>query len=127
MKNIKQIYIVDDEPLLTRMLTDYLNEKDPDLNITSFPTGEECLKKIDANPDFIILDYHLNSREQNASNGIDILKTIREQNKTLPVVILSSQESYSTAAHTIQHGAIHYVIKGEDAFNEIYSLIQANT
>ncbi|MEZ4994009.1 MAG: response regulator [Saprospiraceae bacterium] len=121
-----EIFIVDDEPLLTEMLTDYLQEQDSSLAITSFPTGEACLSCLDQDPDLVILDYYLNSKEREAADGIDILKAIKRKNKALPVVMLSSQQSYSTAVKTIGHGAIHYVIKGQDAFHEIYELIKAN-
>ena len=125
-KSQSEIFIVDDELLLTEMLNDYLKEQDSTLLVKSFPTGEACLKCLDQNPDLVVLDYHLNSKEREAANGIDILKAIKDKNKTLPVVMLSSQEKYSTAAQTIKHGAIHYVIKGKDAFEEIYKLIKAN-
>ena len=121
-----KIFIVDDEPLLTEMLSDYLSEHAANLSIKSFPTGESCLQHLDEKPDLVVLDYYLNSREKDAANGIDILKAIKEYNKVLPVVMLSSQKSYGTAAHTIMYGAVHYVIKGQDAFQEIYELIKAN-
>jgi two-component system OmpR family response regulator len=121
-----KIFIVDDEPLLTEMLSDYLKEKDSSLDVQSFPTGETCLDSLDQNPDLVVLDYYLNSKEKKAANGIDILKAIKSKNKALPVVMLSSQKSYSTAAQTIGYGAIHYVIKGQAAFDEIYQLIKAN-
>jgi len=126
IKENAKIFIVDDEPLLSEMLSDYLLEQNPGFNIKSFPTGESCLKNLYANPDAVILDYYLNSREKNALNGIDILKEIKKKQKALPVIMLSSQERYSIAAHTIAYGAVHYVIKGKDAFNEIYELIKAN-
>ncbi len=121
-----KIFIVDDEPLLTEMLTDYLHEQDSNLELKSFPTGEACVQSLEAEPDLVVLDYYLNSKEKEAANGIDILKTIKSKNKALPVVMLSSQKSYSTAMQTIGYGAIHYVIKGQDAFDEIYQLIKAN-
>ena len=121
-----KIFIVDDEPLLSEMLTDYLMEQNPGLIIESFLTGEACLKNLFENPDAVILDYYLNSREKDALNGIDILKEIKKRHKTLPVIMLSSQKSYSIATQTIMYGAVHYVIKGKDAFNEIYELIKAN-
>jgi DNA-binding NarL/FixJ family response regulator len=121
-----KIFIVDDEPLLTEMLGDYLTEQAPELEVRSFPTGEACLERLDQNPDLVILDYYLNAREKDAANGIDILKAIKSRNKALPVVMLSSQKSYGTAAHTIKYGAIHYVVKGKDAFQEIFELIKAN-
>jgi DNA-binding NarL/FixJ family response regulator len=120
------IFIVDDEPLLNEMLSDYLTERSPEFNIQSFPTGEDCLQNLEKNPDIVILDYYLNSKEKNAANGIDILKEIKKQNSHIPVIMLSSQKSYGTAAQTIMYGAVHYVIKGQDAFEEIYQLIKAN-
>ncbi len=122
-----KVFIVDDEPLLSEMLTDYLKNQDPNLEIVSFPTGEACLSALDTHPDIVVLDYYLNSREKNAANGLDILKELKKKNKALPVIMLSSQESYSTAGQTIMFGAIHYVIKGSDAFQEIFDLINANS
>ncbi|WP_367391980.1 response regulator [Lewinella sp. LCG006] len=124
--DIRLIYIVDDEPLLTDMLCDYLSDLDDRLLIRPFATGEACLAAMNERPSLIILDYYLNSREKDAANGIDILRKIKDHNKTLPVVMLSSQKNYGTAARTIQYGAVHYVIKGQDAFAEIYELIKAN-
>jgi two-component system OmpR family response regulator len=126
-KQAANIFIVDDEPLLTTMLSDYLKEKDADLAIHAFSTGEACMANLDEKPDLVVLDYYLNSKEKSAANGIDILKKLREQNKSLPVIMLSSQKSYGTAAQTIMHGATHYVVKGQDAFDEIFELIKANT
>jgi len=121
-----KVFIVDDEPLLSEMLSDYLLNNQPNLAITSFLTGEECLKKLYENPDVIILDFHLNSKVMDAANGIDILKEIKQKNKTVPVIMLSSQESYTKAVQTIGLGAIHYVIKGKDAFEEIQKIIEVN-
>ena len=124
-KNNSTIFIVDDEPLLTEMLTDYLKQQYEGFQIKSFPTGEACLLCLEEKPDAVILDYYLNSKEKDAANGIDILKEIKKRNKTLPVIMLSSQKSYGTATKTIMYGAVHYVIKGQDAFEEIYQLIKA--
>ncbi len=125
-KKNPKIFIVDDEPLLAEMLTDYLQTQDENLELESFPTGEACVQSLEAGPDLVVLDYYLNSKEKEAANGIDILKIIRNKNKALPVVMLSSQKSHTTAMQTIGYGAIHYVIKGQDAFDEIYQLIKAN-
>ena len=95
-------------------------------NIRSFPTGESCLQSLDEQPDIVVLDYYLNSKEKTAANGIDILKEIKKQNKALPVIMLSSQKSYATASQTVMYGAMHYVVKGQDAFDEIFQLIKAN-
>ncbi|WP_373551413.1 response regulator [Haliscomenobacter sp.] len=126
IKSNPKIFIVDDELLLSEMLTDYLKDQYEGFQITSFSTGEACLQSLDEQPDVIVLDYYLNSKERDAANGIDILKQIKKRKRALPVIMLSSQESYGTAAQTIMYGAVHYVIKGQDAFKEIFELIKAN-
>ena len=40
--------------------------------------------------------------------------------------MLSSQKSYTKAAQTIGFGAINYVMKGQEAFEEIQKLVVAN-
>jgi DNA-binding NtrC family response regulator len=126
IKSNPKIFIVDDEILLSEMLTDYLKDQYEGFQIKSFSTGEACLQSLDEQPDVVVLDYYLNSKERDAANGIDILKQIKKRNRALPVIMLSSQESYGTAAQTILYGAVHYVIKGQDAFKEIFELIKAN-
>ena len=125
-KKNPSIFIGDDEPLLSEMLTDYLMEQYEGFQIKSFPTGEACLLCLDEQPDAVILDYYLNSKEKDAANGMDILKEIKKRNKALPVVMLSSQKSYGTAIKSIMYGAVYYVIKGQDAFDEIFQVIKAN-
>jgi two-component system, OmpR family, response regulator len=125
--NKPKVFIVDDEPLLSEMLTDYLLGHNPNLVIRSFLTGEACLKNLYEKPAIVILDYHLNSRELDAANGLEILKEIKRKYKTTPVIMLSSQESYSKASQTIGYGAIHYVIKGQEAFEKIQKLIEENS
>jgi len=125
MKKIK-LFIVDDDVLLTEMLVDYLQDAFPYFNIRSFATGEECLQHLDESPDIVVLDYYLNSREKEAANGIDILKEIKNLDKSLPVVMLSSQKNFSVAAQSIQYGAVHYVVKGQKAFGEVRQIISAN-
>ncbi|MBL0071704.1 MAG: response regulator [Bacteroidetes bacterium] len=97
----KKIFIVDDDSMLTEALKDYLTRKVAH-NVTSFLTGEDCLKKLAETPDVIILDYYLNTVQKDAANGIEILQAIRKHYPNIRVIMLSSQERYSIAMKTIQ-------------------------
>jgi DNA-binding NarL/FixJ family response regulator len=118
----RKIFIVDDDPLLSEALKDYLSRQVPH-DITIFKTGEECLRNMKATPEIIILDYNLNSLERTAANGMEILHSIKHMYPSVHVIMLSSQERYSIALKTIQEGAEQYVIKGKDAFEEIDRMI----
>lgn len=124
--SVKNIFIVDDEPLLLELLTDYLREQFPGHQLHTFSTGESAIESMSLDPDLLILDYYLNSRELSAADGLDILKRVKKTKPNIPVVMLSSQPNYGVAAQTIAHGAIHYVMKGESAFQEVADLVKAN-
>ena len=118
----KKIFIVDDDEMLTMALSDYLTrEVNHDIHI--YHTGEEVVKHLSLNPDVVILDFYLNTVEKDAANGLEILGAIRKHLPNTRFIMLSSQESYTKAAQTIQSGAEQYVIKGEDAFEKIAQLI----
>lgn len=119
----KRIFIVDDDLMLSEALSDYLTREVPH-QISLFPTGEECLKHIEEQPDVLVLDYYLNTIEKNAANGMEILKTIKQNYPKINIIMLSSQEAYSIAVKTIQKGAEQYVIKDKDAFQKITALIK---
>ena len=111
----KKIFIVDDDEMLTEALSDYLTRSVAH-NISVFSTGEDFIQHISENPDVVILDYYLNTVHKDAANGLEVLESIKEYLTSTRVIMLSSQESYVTAAKTIQKGALQYVIKDENAF-----------
>ena len=118
----KKIFIVDDDEMLTTALSDYLT-RDVKHTIRVFHTGEELMKSLDERPDILILDYYLNAVDANAADGLHVLQTIRKHLPDTRFIMLSGMDSYTKASQTIQHGAEHFVLKGENAFEEIAKLI----
>ncbi|CAN5519601.1 hypothetical protein BH10BAC3_BH10BAC3_40120 [soil metagenome] len=122
----KNIFIVDDDEMLSTALEDFLTRKTPH-NITTFGTGEACLAQLSKQPDVIILDYYLNTVSRDAANGMEILQIIKKNYPGIHVIMLSSQERYGVALQSIQKGAEQYVIKDENAFGEIEKMIMEMT
>ena len=118
----KKIFIVDDDPMTSEALLDYLT-RTVSHRVRLFDTGEECLKHLSEAPDVIILDYFLNSVKKEAADGMKILKLIKKVYPQVHIIMLSSQERYAVAMQTIQQGAEQYVIKDNDAFEKIASMI----
>ena len=106
----KKIFIVDDDEMLSMALEDYLTRKIPH-QVHIFSTGEECLEHLVDEPDIVILDYNLNSVFKDAANGMKILEAIKKEDRSIRVIMLSSQEAYGTALQTITKGATEYIIK----------------
>jgi two-component system OmpR family response regulator len=118
----KNVFIVDDDPMTAEALRDYLSTESLHL-VSLFNTGESCLPNLSQNPDFVILDYHLNSVEKQAANGFEILQYIKKNHPHIRIIMLSSQAHYAVALQTLKSGAENYVIKDLKSFEEILRLI----
>jgi two-component system OmpR family response regulator len=123
-KVVKKVFVVDDDDMMAMALEDYLTRNTLH-EIHLFTTGEECIKNLRLQPDIIILDYNLNSVQKEAANGMKILEAIKKLNRDIPVILFSSQDAYSVALQSINRGATQYVIKDENAFENIVAICNA--
>jgi DNA-binding NarL/FixJ family response regulator len=119
-----KLFLVDDDALFLKNLEiEFL--ANADFIIETYLTGELCLDNLDKNPDIIILDYHLDGIDRNAMNGIETLDKIKQIDKTIPVVMLSSQDKIEVAIECMHHKAFDYVVKSETAFMRLQKIIDS--
>ncbi len=110
-----RIFLVDDDVLFLKSLELEFIEKDK-YEVITFNTGEACIKGLFLDPDIIVLDYHLDGIVKGAMNGLDTLDKIKQYNKDLTVIMLSSQDKIEIAVNCMHHQAYDYVVKSETAF-----------
>ena len=108
-----KIFLVEDNELFANMLAESLRNQHG-FSIELFPTGEEMLKKIQQNPDVVLLDYQLNSHELKSMNGGQVLKKIHTYNDKIDVVMISSFDDLENAVNLLKQGAIDYICKDTD-------------
>jgi two-component system OmpR family response regulator len=119
-----QIYLVDDDALFLKSLEiDFIHQGK--YKIKTFATGEECIRHLSTDCNFVILDYHLDGIDIHAMNGIDTLDKIKEYNYNIPVIMLSSQDKIEVAIDCMHHKASDYVVKSETAFFRLNSIIES--
>lgn len=116
------LFIVDDEPIQNEMLKDYLEDRYL-YKVKMYESGEAALADMDLHPEIVVLDYHLNSTDPSALNGIEVLKKIKDQHPDTQVIMLSGQDKISVATDTMKFGAYDYVVKGESSFARVENII----
>lgn len=126
-----EISIVDDDSFYSERLIRYLGNiiktnqfEDYNFEFISYPTGEEFIENSNNKTDILILDYYLDSLNENAQNGLNILKQIKKFNEKTVIIILSSQKEIVTTAELLQNGASYYVVKNNNSFMRIGDLFQ---
>lgn len=115
-------FLVDDDELFLKSLEIEFSENTKS-EVRTFGTGEECVKNLSLNPDIIILDYHLNSVDKEAMNGLETLDIIKSINNQIPVIMLSSQDRIDVAVNCMKHQAFDYIVKSETAFLRLQKAI----
>lgn len=118
----RYVFLVDDEPIQNEMLKDFLSERYT-YEIKIFESGEEAMTNMHLHPEIIVLDYHLNAHLNDAKNGVEILKDIKDQYPETQVIMLSGQDKIDVAIDTMKYGAFDYIVKGESAFSRIENVI----
>jgi len=104
----KQIFIVDDEESILKMLTHWCRNQ-WNYNVKTFVNGTDLLNSLNDNPDLVLLDIMLPD-----INGNDVLSRIKQKNSQLPVIMLSAQGSVEVALESIRLGAFDYFPKPID-------------
>jgi DNA-binding NarL/FixJ family response regulator len=104
-----RLLIVDDHPLFREGLRQII-ERDPELTVCGEASNAaEAVEAIPQfNPDLVIVDISLGG-----TSGIDLIKTIRNENEELPVLVVSMHEESLYAERALRAGAMGYIMKHE--------------
>ncbi|HLO61123.1 MAG TPA: response regulator [Bacteroidales bacterium] len=119
----KLIFFVDDDKMMLNLM-EYTFKCREGFDVKSFFSGEECLENLGLQPSLIVLDYYLGEGESRAMSGLDTLKKINQQNKNIPVVILSREKDKDLIDRFMQFGAMQYVIKDDFFINTLIETVE---
>jgi two-component system, OmpR family, KDP operon response regulator KdpE len=99
-----KILVVDDEPPIRRLLRTGLSAHG--YEILDAPNGKAALELLEKKPDLIILDLGLPDID-----GLELLRQIRHEDESLPIVVLSSRGDEAGKVAALDLGADDYVTK----------------
>jgi two-component system response regulator AtoC len=98
------ILVVDDEPLIRWSLTERL--KADGYDVLEAGTGAAALEKLPEGVDLVLLDYRLPD-----TDGVTILRKVKEFDQDILVILLTAYASVDTAVEAMKLGAYHFANK----------------
>ena len=105
----KTVFVVDDHPLLRQGLALLINREQDLMVCGEAEEAQTAMTEIAAKkPDILIADISLNGPD-----GLDLLKNLRTQYPTLPVLILSMHDESIYAERALRARANGYIMKQE--------------
>ncbi|MGQ9620829.1 MAG: response regulator [Bacteroidales bacterium] len=122
MDKSKLIFIVDDDPFVTKLISRRLSSEG--YHVETFDYGEDCLEAMNMKPDLIILDYYFTKPGQKVMNGMEVFDRIKETNPDVLVVMLSGQEKGEVVLELARKGIDDYVIKDNNLIDNLTTSIK---
>lgn len=109
MSQNKQVFLVDDHPLVREWLTNLINKR-PDMRVCGEAgSAPEALRMIgDLDPDVAIVDITLAN-----GSGLELIKDIQAQHPGVAVLVLTMHDETLYALRSIRAGARGYIMKCE--------------
>src|SRR5919107_3651748 len=99
------VLVVDDDPLLRKLVTDQLSRSGFDAS--SAASGEEALASLQATDyDVVLLDIRMDGM-----TGLDTLREIRKTDDAPEVIMLTADTSLGTGLEAMRLGAYDYLTK----------------
>jgi two-component system, OmpR family, KDP operon response regulator KdpE len=99
-----RVLVIDDEPPIRKLLRMGLSTQG--YRVIEAPDGKSALDLIHEKPDLIILDLGLPDMQ-----GLELLRTMRTRNDSVPIVVLSSRADEVAKVQALDLGADDYVTK----------------
>jgi len=103
-----RVLVVDDDPQVVRLLR--VNLELEGYDVVSAADGQQALDAVDAeSPDLVVCDVMMPGMD-----GVEVVRRLRADKKTVPVVMLSAKAMRSDMKAGLDAGANEYVTKPFD-------------
>lgn len=111
------IFMVEDDKWYGELLQYHIS-LNPDYKISLFETAKDCLNKLHLQPDLITIDISLPDM-----SGDKLYQKIRDVDKQIPVIVISSQEDITVAVNLLKMGVSDYLVKDENTKDLLWKSI----
>lgn len=107
------LFIIEDDELFALLLKVEIEKSFPDqaFSISVFKSGEDCQKMLHLNPELALVDYHLNSVNRNAIDGIAVMEMIREKVPGCDFIMITADEHTELFLRSKAHTVYDYLMK----------------
>jgi len=113
--------IVEDNAIFRGSLKQILSGRFPTMSIHEAGDGREALRKVDELvPDLIFMDIRLPG-----TNGLELTRNIKRDNREVVVVILTSYDLPEYRDAAIMSGANYFLTKGTATSDDIMAIVES--
>lgn len=117
----KKIFIVDDDRIWNRKLTETLTHLGC-TNIACFESGEDCIKKLHLNPAIIFLDSQMK-----AIDGLEVLRRVKMHLPGTNIVFCTANQDMVLEINAMKSGSNVFLLKQQATEGKIRTVLESVT
>lgn len=118
------IAVVDDD-MMYRQAIEVSLKKVPGSRVLGYESGEQCFRHYhQAKPDILVLDYRLCEAGNEAMNGIEVLRKVKQMDSKATVIFLTGTGSTDVAVTAIKAGAIDFITKDKNGLSRLLNQVR---
>jgi len=121
MNDKSKLLIVDDDTEYLKSLANVLKR---DFSVLTASSSKEAKALLQSRPDLALLDIRLDDADPNNREGIEILKFIKREMPTIPVVMMTAYGDIDIAVEAMKLGAADFIQKTRMDIREYRKAIQ---
>jgi CheY-like chemotaxis protein len=115
-----KVLLVEDNPEEAVIIMKALIDEGKTFSVEHVNTGEKAIEKFNETYyDIVLLDYFLPG-----TNGIEILRKIKENNSKIPVIMFTGADDREIAVEAMKLGASDYVLKSVELYKKLPHIIR---
>jgi DNA-binding NarL/FixJ family response regulator len=119
----KLIFFVDDDKMILNLL-EYTFKSRQGVQVQTFFSGKECLQNMHLKPHMVVMD-HIFPEGEGHMTGMEILKQLKQIDKDLKIIVLSSQKDDNLIYEFLKNGASRYITKDNFFIDELIEAIES--
>ncbi len=108
MPRVARVLVVDDEPVIVELLTDFLASQGYEVVGTHGATDAFTMMEVSP-PDVVLLDIAMP-----LVDGVTVLRRMRALHPGMPVIMVTANTDEEVARDALRRGAFDYVVKPFD-------------
>ena len=118
------VFIVEDSPIITELTKRFIADKFYK-EVECFENGEDMLEQLHRSPEFILLDFFLDTKDKTSLNGLQIIERIKQVSPFVPILILTGAQNEEIISSLEQSGIAGLVNKNDmEMWNELETQIK---
>lgn len=114
-----KLFIVEDEITTANIMQIGLENDVPDIDISVFGTGEECVNNLHQKPEIVIIDYQLPGM-----SGLELLEKIKNYDEGIKTVFVSRQKEVEIVLKIFKAGANEYLMKDDSCLTLLTNTVK---